>query len=497
MQRGGSALRLLLAGSLLAGACATASRYRIPDVTLPPPTSSVTTVVAADFDVPEGAILVQPGDDLAGLVAEAPAGTTFVLAPGVHRMGPLAPKDRMVFEGIDGAVLSGAVILDGFVAEGSRWVLEDVDLDPARPGECIPDYRSCGLRNDVFVDGVMLWRVDTEAEVRTGTWWGGDGRIVLADDPTGRVVEVSVRSHAILGAADEVTIRNLVVEKYATPPQHGAVQAQELGDGPRGWGWLVEDVELRLNHAVGLRTGDATTVRRVYAHHNGQLGISVSGGSGVRIEESDLSFNNTRGFLWEWEGGGGKFTRTDGLVVVDTTAIGNEGPGLWTDIDAVDTRYEGNVVRDNRGPGIFHEISGAAVIRGNEVVGNGFGKPAWAWGAGILVAASFDVEVSGNVVRGNADGVVGVQQERGSGPLGPRLLARLVVEENTIGLTGGIVGVVDDVGDRYLYIDRGIRFEGNHYEGIGDRRLYAWAGGYHDREGWQALGHDLTGTWED
>ena len=133
--------------------------------------------------------------------------------------------------------------------------------------------------------------------------------------------------HAFIGSASDVTIEDLVVQKYAVPSQDGAVQAQDTERRSAGPGWVIEDVEIRLNHAAGLRTGDATVVRRVFAHHNGQLGIAVSGGEAVSIVDSELSYNNIRGYLWEWEGGGGKFTRTRGLVVRGTNAHDNLGPG--------------------------------------------------------------------------------------------------------------------------------------------------------------------------
>ena len=401
----------------------------------------------------------------------------------------------MTFAGLPGAVLSGAVVLDDFKSEGDRWHTDGVGLAEDTGGECIHGYSSCGFPNDVFIDGVMLWRVGDEDAVEPGTWWGADGRIVLADDPTGRAVELSMTSHAFIGAASDVKIRNLIIQMYAVPSQDGAVQAQEAENGRRGPGWLIEDVEIRLNHAAGLRTGDATQVVRVFAHHNGQLGIAVSGGDDVSIIDSELSHNNVRGYLWEWEGGGGKFTRTNGLVVRGTNAHDNLGPGLWTDIDAVDTLYESNTTTDNLGPGIYHEISGSAVIRDNDVSGNGFGNSNWAWGAGILISASFDVEVTGNRVSGNADGIAGVQQNRGAGALGDRILARLYVHDNDIELSDGVNGVVQDVGDTAVFLDRDIRFEANHYEGAGDRRAYAWLDRYITAEQWVAAGQDVDGTW--
>ena len=273
------------------------------------------------------------------------------------------------------------------------------------------------------------------------------------------------------------------------------MQAQTAGDnGERGRNWVIRNVEVVGSHGAGIRTGDATVLSNVYVHHNGQMGIAVSGGTDVTVEDSEIAFNNIAGFEWGWEGGGLKATRTDGLVVRNNYSHDNNGPGLWTDIDAENTLYEGNLVVDNTAAGIFHEISGSATIRNNTVTGNGFGKPEWLWGAGILIAASADVEVYGNVVRGNADGIAGIQQERGNGPAGPHLLRNVQVYGNIIEMSEGQTGVVDDTGSGGVFTDRGIEFSGNTYVALEGRR-FAWNGRSLDREGWLAAGQDADAEW--
>lgn len=487
----------LVAVVLLGVGCSSPADYVRFDTELPPPTMTPPPPAApADIPIPAGAIAVVIGDDVTTLVAQAPPGSTFVIQPGVHRTGPLVPKDGMTFVGRPGAVLSGAQVLEGFEPNGATWELAGVSLDETAHGECVAGYRACALRNDLFIDDVMLWRADTPDDLQSGEWWGEGDRVVIADDPSRRVVELSVESHAFVGDAADVIIRDLVVEKYAVPAQDGAIQSLSASHERLGTGWIIEDVETRLNHAAGIRTGDTTVVRRVFSHHNGQLGIAGNAGTDVVVEGSEIAANNTRGFFWEWEGGGAKFTETSGLIVRDTYAHDNQGPGLWTDMDTVDTTYASNLVTDNAGPGIFHEISGSAAIHDNEVGRNGFSKPFWGWGAGILVAASADVEVSGNRVFDNADGIVGIQQDRGEGPSGPRLLTGLNVHHNDIRLSEGMMGVVQDNAARDLFTDRNLRFERNHYAGVGDRRAYAWDNDMRNRYGWVDAGNDVTGTWD-
>jgi parallel beta-helix repeat protein len=435
-------------------------------------------------------------DDLAELAAQAPSGTTFVIEPGVHRIRSIEPRDGMTFLGSPETVLSGAIVLSGFEPSGRYWELSAVPLDAERHGVCIAGYDACGLRNDLYIDDVMLWRADSMDSLQPGEWWGEGDRVVIADDPTNRVVELSVAPHAFVGDADGVTIEGLVVEKYAVPAQDAAIQSVTAQHDALGSRWIIENVEIRLNHAAGIRAGNATEVRNVFSHHNGQTGIVGNAGIDVLVEDSEIAHNNMRGFFWEWEAGGAKFTETTGLVIRNVFSHDNLGPGLWTDTDVVDTTIESNTITDNAGPGIFHEISGAAVIRNNDVRGNGFSKPFWAWGAGILIAGSSDVEVVGNRVLDNADGIAGIQQDRGEGPDGPYLLARLFVHDNEISLSAGTMGVVQDNAAGDLFTDRGIRFERNHYTAVGDRRAYAWDNETLNRFGWVDAGQDVTGTWQ-
>ena len=59
-------------------------------------------------------------------------------------------------------------------------------------------------------------------------------------------------------------------------------------------------------------------------------------------------------------------------MVRNNVSRDNIGAGLWTDWESTHVLYEGNWVDGNTGPGIFHEASYDAVIRGNFVARNGF-----------------------------------------------------------------------------------------------------------------------------
>jgi parallel beta-helix repeat protein len=493
-------LVVAVAAMIIVSAC---SGSGAPDerASLPPTTTvetSPTTTDAAsieDQEPEDGTVRLGVGDDFAALVASAPEQTTFIIEPGVHRLHEIQPKDGMTFLGGPGSVLSGAIELGGWTSVGaSAWQFDGLEMSGLEHGVCIDNYEGCTFSQDLYMDDIMLWQVTDIEDLGPGRWYWEGQRILVSDDPVLRHVELSVATHAFSSAADDVTIRGLVVEKYATPAQLGAVQSTLSDETSPGRNWLIEDSEIRLNHGAGIRAGEETTLRRVSIHHNGQLGIAFSGGSGGLIEDCEIASNNIAGFEWGWEAGGAKFTETDGLVVRGCDVHDNTGPGLWTDISNSDTLYESNTVTNNTGPGIFHEISYDAVIRDNTVAGNGFGFAEWLWGSGILVAASTDVEIYGNTVTGNADGIGGIQQVRDDGPGAPYLLARMHVHDNTISMESGQTGVVEDVGDPSVFLDRDIRFDSNTYVDT-DGLRYSWLGKKLDAKEWQGEGQDLDGTW--
>ena len=95
-----------------------------------------------------------------------------------------------------------------------------------------------------------------------------------------------------------------------------------------------------------------------------------------RIRVVVPTYNNARfAYSMDFEAGGTKFVKSDGLVARGNFVHHNGGPGLWSDIDNIRTLYEGNRVEDNAREGIVHEISYSAVIRGNTVLRNGLRVP--------------------------------------------------------------------------------------------------------------------------
>jgi parallel beta-helix repeat protein len=473
--------------------------YVIADAQVTQGTESNTTnnrrvaTVQVNSAAPPG-LSVAPGDDLAALVDASAEGTTFILEPGVHRGHMIWPKNGQSFVGENGAILNGAQILTTFTRSGSLWVATAPTQGGGAHGECQDGTAVCTYPEDLFFDNQRLQRVASVSQVRAGAWYYdyGTHRAYVADSPSGHVVEISTVGRAFWGTASNVTIRGLVIEKYANQAQAGAVHSGNWVD--LGVDWLVEENEIRLNHGAGISTGHGMVIRNNYIHHNGQIGIAGVGDD-MLVDSNEIAYNNTAGFSSGWEAGGSKFKQTHNLVARNNDVHDNLGPGLWTDIDNIDTLYEGNYVADNSDAGIFHEISYRAIIRNNTVTGNGFGFHVWVWGGGIQVAASADVEVYGNTVTGNANGITAIQQNRGSGAYGPWEIGNLYVHDNVVSQANGVAaGLAQDIGDNSYFTGRNNRFAGDTYHVTSVS--YAWMNNWQTATQWQAYGMDVNGIWQ-
>ena len=444
-------------------------------------------------------VVFSPGDNVAERVAAQPAGSDFLFSPGVYRNVEITPRHGDSFRGEPGAILSGARVLRGFEAGDGFWSIGGQTSQLQAHGGCSnflgQGYNGCRHPEQLFIDGEVLWQVTNANQMASGRWYFdyGADRIYIVDDPTDRLVELSVTASAFRGQARDVTISELVIEKYASRAQQGALAI----DG--GAGWVIANNEIRYNHGTAVRTHTDMVLRDNFVHHNGQIGVAGLG-SRILVEGNEISFNGIAGFNPFWEAGGTKFVLTRDLVVRNNHVHDNRGRGIWTDIDNVNSLIEGNLAENNDQSGIAHEISYSAIIRNNIVRGNGQAFDNWLWGAQILVQNSSDTTITGNTVvvaAGAGDGIGVINQNRGSGSLGPWVSANVTVVGNDITYLGdvGQSGVADDTSSRFSCQDSAnISFESNTYRlGSTDTRHWFWCGDL-DWSGLQASGAETEGV---
>jgi hypothetical protein len=290
-------------------------------------------------------------------------------------------------------------------------------------------------------------------------------------------------ANAIAGGGDDVFVNGLVIRNYTD------CAIRSIQDGMN---WLVDGNEMH-NNECAIRATNGWIIRNNNIHHNTQYGM-VGQGDRVLVEGNEIAYNNTADNSW-WDAGGTKFVQTTNLVLRANNVHHNNGHGLWTDGDNIHIVFEDNHVWNNAGIGIFHEIGYDAVIRNNTVEGNGFESNQWLDGAGILVHSSSNVEVSGNVVRNNNDGIAGVQTDRGSGKYGARELRNFHVHNNTITMNSGHTGIVTNLTDA-VFTSRNNRFENNTYTISHTDQPFRWIGGTDiDWNQWRSHGQDTNGTY--
>ena len=458
----------------------------------PPPTTSRGP---QNVPCPVGATQIGVGTDIQSVVNAQPAGTVYCLLAGTHREQSITPKNGDQYYGQIGAVLSGARVLSSWTPDGGgRWYATGQPqfngVQGTVPDECIPGNPRCGYGEDLWVDGSLRFHTDSIGAVNASSWhfdYGND-RIYIGEDPAGKAIQTSVTARAFQGSASNVRIQNLVIERYANLAQSGAVHAQE------GSNWTLTYSDFNHNHGYGIRTGSGLVVTHSRIMHNAQLG---TGGPGVNIlyDNVEIANNNLVGFQPGWEGGGSKWAITSGVTVRNSYIHNNFGPGLWTDIDNYNTLYELNVVEDNAGIGIFHEISYDCVIRRNTVRRNGWGGSDWIWGGGIIIAASGGTgcNVYENTLEDQPDGLIAVQQNRGS-----FIAQNIHFYDNTVRLRSpenadDFNGAIQDNG--FEIFSRNVTFENNDYFMKGSCNHFVWANtGPFSFATWQGYGHDDTGS---
>jgi hypothetical protein len=270
---------------------------------------------------------------------------------------------------------------------------------------------------------------------------------------------------AFYGDATNVTLDSITVQQYNPGRQGAAIQPQSHAGG-----WVVRNVSALHNSWAGLLVADGMKILGGHYNDNDELGIGGNEATGILLDGLDgdpttidgpeLARNHTVHLPCGWEAGGMKWDF--GQVTVRNAYVhDNDCRGLWADINARGALIEHNLIENNFAEGIFYEISQDAVIRYNKVYGNGYAANGWYWDAGITVNASFNVEIYGNRLSGNYNGITGIQQDRADSTPPEHVLDTLRVYDNLICATGAgghPIGVVADnganLGDRDITFAR-------------------------------------------
>jgi parallel beta-helix repeat protein len=356
------------------------------------------------------------------MVEAAPAGSVLKVPPCIYRQTVSVDKS-LTFVGEPGAEIRGSDVWStGWTRDEGYWVHSD--LPHFHPGGlCRKGTQRCRWPEQVFYDGKALLHV--EENPTSGQFSVRNGILLIADDPSGHLVEVTTRTRWIDIRSNDVTIQGFTMRHCANAAQTGGVNSQGHSN--------ISIVENSLSEAHGalvyiVDASNAQILRNDLARA-GQLGVGLSGVSNSLVRGNRIHENNTDDFSGGWEAGGLKSaTRSNTVTVEDNDVYLNRGPGIWFDGDCQDISIRKNRVHDNEFHGIQYEISYAAKLYENAVWNNGWGSHVWGWGAGILIQNSNKVEVYGNILAWNAHGISVIEQERPP----DHFVTEVSVHDNTI-----------------------------------------------------------------
>jgi parallel beta-helix repeat protein len=397
---------------------------------------------------------IQPGDNIPNIVNQNPGGTTFIIYPGTYRLTtPIVPKSGDSFIGQTAcappktacsAILNGSVVIGpeatfngttyqvtGQTQQGAIYVTTKM---------CQPNWLGCIYPEDLYFDGVPLQHLysSTMPAIASGQFWFdyNNATIYFHDNPAGHTVETSVASAAFDGMANNVTISQLTLTKFATPVNAGTVGMLQNPTMTLGTNWTVKNCEISLNHGTGVRIAVGMQILNNYIHNNGDLG--VAGGlssdattrdtpSGILVSGNTITYNNYAHVLADYGSGGIKITSATGVVIRGNTITNNDGSALHFDMSASSPIVENNTVTNNyTGGGIEYEVSlNSAIIRNNIMLRNGVNQPGDAPDSNTDLGshASTGVNAYCNVIdmvnAPSANGVMFNASNRGYNPFPP------------------------------------------------------------------------------
>jgi parallel beta-helix repeat protein len=469
-------------------------------------------------------ITLSAGENIQSAVTANPAGTTFILQPGVYRnqnVNLTASQDGDSFIGQAGVDIDGAEVLTGWTQVSINGVLywttaagtplptptchAGVSVTGVPISCCEPAYPGCTYVQDLYVNSLEYQHVTALDNVMAGTWYydfdGTDGGVQnniylpATINPNSETVELGDTSYAFQGTASNITIKNLTVEKYANQLSTAAIE-------PYGPGWLIEDNQVLLNHGVGITAGQGGNNVQVLSNsvtYNGQGGMGGPGNGGL-WEDNTVAYNNADGVFTGYAGFGADWTGS-GITISHNVSHDNYGVGLHVDAGGTYDTINGNISYNNNQSGIRYEVSRYGTITNNTVYGN---SPY----AQIVYTGSDHGRISGNIVTDNGNGAIVVVNCYGArgGTVYP--VTNVQVTGNTIFVSSSandvVAGLIDHAvpPEPSIFSDPTNFFNNNIYKFSGSSRN-SWHWGETSNpllnmswSAWQAGGQDLDGTVE-
>lgn len=363
------------------GTTTASASFTVTTPVQPTPTATATLVPAASGC----------STTLQALVDAAAPGSTVTVPACIFRETVTIGKS-LTLDGQGKAEIRGSDAWStGWAQSGSYWVRGTLPQFAAH-GTCKSGTSRCLWPEQVFFDGRPLVQVASSPSAGQFAV-NGARQVVLADNPGGHQVEVSVRTRWVRATADKIVIRGFIMKHAANDAQSGAIGNQDRSVS----NLTLDNNVLSDTHGavISISGGSGVRVLRNDISRGGQEGIQGWQSQNALVQANQIYGNNTEGFDPTWEAGGVKMAQHVGLVADGNVVHDNDGPGLWCDIGCKDVVFSNNRVYRNGPVGIWFEISNGAKIVGNSVWSNS------GW-AGIYISSSANAEVSTNTLAWNS-----------------------------------------------------------------------------------------------
>jgi hypothetical protein len=464
------------------------------------------TILAAIVMVGPTGVRTECGSAQARVDA-AEEGSTVDLPDGCIYRETLAIDKRLTLVGGPGVEIRGSDVWTRWrKQDNGRWVswLSVPDFSPVG-GKCATNTSRCRWPEQVFFDGRALEQMATQPG--SGQFSiNGNRKVVLANDPRSKRVEVTTRERWIVGRSGGVTIDDLDMRHAANGINTGSA-IKSLGHP----NWTVKNSELAWAHAgiISLPRATGGVIQNNDIHHSGQIALGGFHSTDLRVLNNEIHHNNIEGFSQSWEAGAMKLARATDAVVQGNEIHDNRGNGVWFDGGCTGGTVSNNRIYRNTRNGIHYEVSDGgpskAEIVSNKVYDNGWTDDGASLRSGIMVTASKNVEVYNNILAWNANGIKVIAQKRG--PHNPWYAVRSVsLHDNTmlhkdyVGFASYALSFSDQTSNRRIFSATADNGGANNRYWFpvpeGKKTRYAWGGiGYKRLVDFEATPADEDGRY--
>ena len=389
----------------------------------------VPTIADTAYTIPPGALFVatngsdtNPGSQaapfatIARAISSATSGATIVMRGGTYRetLGSIFKRVTLQPYPHEMVWLKGSTVVTGFSSSGGSWVKSGWNPTnvciTCHPTTMInPAYPAAGHTDQVFIDGVPQVQVLSKASLADGNFYvdRGNDELWLGTNPAGHTIESTVHDKAAQfntsGASGSI-VRGIGIAHYAGH-YNMDVPAAMIANTPN---ITFDNNTFAWNAGRGLSmlySGAVATNNLVI--YNGINGVHANNADGLVFTGNRIAHNNIEHFSNAPGSAasiaGFKITSSADAVVKNNLIEGNDSNGLWFDVASYNNTITNNAVLNNRGHGIYYEVSSKAVIASNLSVGN--------TSDGIKVSGSTNVDVWNNTSVGNVKAQIGIYDD--------------------------------------------------------------------------------------